>query len=102
MKPTKGVNQRSLFSSENRYSKRASAAAGARDFGENYLQEAEEKIAALADLDLCWHFIGPIQSNKTRRIAELFQWVHSIDRAKITRRLTAWTYRFPLKCQPKS
>lgn len=66
---------------------REAAAAGARDFGENYLQEADDKIAALADLDLCWHFIGPIQSNKTRRIAELFHWVHSIDRLKIARRL---------------
>lgn len=67
---------------------RAAAAAGARDFGENYLQEAESKIAALADLQLCWHFIGPIQSNKTRLIATLFDWVHSVDREKIARRLS--------------
>ena len=67
---------------------RAAAAAGARDFGENYLQEAESKIAALADLPLCWHFIGPIQSNKTRLIAELFDWVHSVDREKVARRLS--------------
>ncbi len=64
------------------------AQAGVRDFGENYLQEAESKIAALASLGLCWHFIGPIQSNKTRMIAELFDWVHSIERDKIARRLS--------------
>lgn len=66
---------------------REAAAAGARDFGENYLQEAEQKIAELAELDLTWHFIGPVQSNKTRGIAESFQWVHSVDREKIARRL---------------
>ena len=60
---------------------------GLTQFGESYLQEAVEKVAALADLPLTWHFIGPIQSNKTRPIAEHFQWVHSIDRAKIARRL---------------
>ncbi len=58
-------------------------AEGQRDFGENYLQEALDKIDALADLDICWHFIGPIQSNKTRPIAENFDWVHSVDRFKI-------------------
>lgn len=67
---------------------REAAAWGQRDFGENYLQEAEEKIGELAELDLCWHFIGPIQSNKTRRIAELFRWVHSVDRTKTARRLS--------------
>jgi pyridoxal phosphate enzyme (YggS family) len=61
---------------------------GLRDFGENYLQEALEKIEALIDLNLCWHFIGPIQSNKTRPIAEHFNWVHSVERAKIARRLS--------------
>lgn len=60
---------------------------GQSHFGESYLQEAVEKIAALADLPLTWHFIGPIQSNKTRPIAEHFHWVHSIDREKIARRL---------------
>ncbi len=64
------------------------ALAGVKDFGENYLQEAESKIAALANLGLCWHFIGPIQSNKTRLIAELFDWVHSVEREKIARRLS--------------
>jgi len=66
---------------------RAAHAAGQRDFGENYVQEAMEKIAALSDLPLCWHFIGPIQRNKTRAIAEHFDWVHSVDRVKIAQRL---------------
>ena len=62
--------------------------AGLLDFGENYLQEALEKQAELADLPLAWHFIGPIQSNKTKPIAEHFDWVHSIDRLKIAQRLS--------------
>jgi len=66
---------------------RAAYAAGQREFGENYLQEAMEKIAALSDLPLVWHFIGPIQSNKTRAIAEHFDWVHSVAREKIAQRL---------------
>jgi len=57
-------------------------------FGENYAQEMAEKAAALADLPLCWHFIGPIQSNKTALIAEVSDWVHSIDRLKVARRLS--------------
>jgi len=60
---------------------------GQTDFGENYLQEALEKIAALASIPICWHFIGPIQSNKTRVITEQFHWVHSVDREKIAHRL---------------
>ena len=67
---------------------RAAAEAGQRDFGENYVREAQEKMRALSDLPLVWHFIGPIQSNKTRPIAEAFQWVHSIDREKIANRLS--------------
>lgn len=67
---------------------RAAAAAGQRDFGENHLQDALTKLDALGDLDLVWHFIGPVQSNKTRVIAARFQWVHSIDRAKIATRLS--------------
>ncbi|MEM1112595.1 MAG: YggS family pyridoxal phosphate-dependent enzyme [Pseudomonadota bacterium] len=67
---------------------RAAYAAGQRAFGENYLQDALDKIEALADLDIEWHFIGPIQSNKTRPIAAHFHWVHSIDRIKIARRLS--------------
>ncbi len=62
---------------------------GQRDFGENYLQEALDKQAELADLDdIVWHFIGPLQSNKTRAVAEHFAWVHSVDREKIARRLS--------------
>lgn len=64
------------------------AAAGQRAFGENYVQEALEKIRALAPLNLEWHFIGPLQSNKTRPVAERFDWVHSIDRLKIAQRLS--------------
>ncbi len=68
---------------------RAAFDAGLDAFGENYLQEAEDKMAALADLPVAWHFIGPIQSNKTRTIASSFAWVHSVDRLKIARRLAA-------------
>ncbi|MGE8187815.1 YggS family pyridoxal phosphate-dependent enzyme [Pseudomonas sp. NPDC086278] len=67
---------------------REAHAAGLRDFGENYLQEALGKQLELADLPLIWHFIGPIQSNKTRAIAEHFAWVHSVDRLKIAQRLS--------------
>ncbi|MBP5075204.1 YggS family pyridoxal phosphate-dependent enzyme [Pseudomonas chlororaphis] len=67
---------------------REAYAAGLRDFGENYLQEALGKQAELGDLPLSWHFIGPIQSNKTRAIAENFAWVHSVDRLKIAQRLS--------------
>jgi pyridoxal phosphate enzyme (YggS family) len=62
--------------------------AGITDFAENYFQEAEEKITRLKDLSICWHFIGPVQSNKTKGIASLFSWVHSIDRIKIARLLS--------------
>lgn len=67
---------------------REAHAAGIRDFGENYLQEALGKQLELVDLPLIWHFIGPIQSNKTRAIAEHFDWVHSVDRLKIAQRLS--------------
>ncbi|QXI05928.1 YggS family pyridoxal phosphate-dependent enzyme [Pseudomonas tensinigenes] len=67
---------------------REAYAAGLRDFGENYLQEALGKQLELAGLPLIWHFIGPIQSNKTRAIAEHFDWVHSVDRLKIAQRLS--------------
>jgi PLP dependent protein len=68
---------------------RAAHTAGQRAFGENYVQEALDKIEALADLRnaLEWHFIGPLQSNKTRPVAEHFDWVHSVDRLKIAQRL---------------
>ena len=62
---------------------------GQRRFGENYVQEAVDKIDMLSDLDIEWHFIGPIQSNKTKLIAAKFDWVHSIDRLKIAERLSA-------------
>lgn len=61
--------------------------AGQHAFGENYLQEALEKMTQLSELPLQWHFIGPIQSNKTRPIAEHFSWVHGVDRLKIAQRL---------------
>jgi len=66
---------------------RQACMAGQYAFGENYLQEALGKMEQLSDLPLQWHFIGPIQSNKTRPIAEHFHWVHSIDRLKIAQRL---------------
>lgn len=68
---------------------RAAHAVGQRHFGESYAQEAIAKMDMLADLDLVWHFVGPLQSNKTRSIAERFAWVHSVDRLKIAERLSA-------------
>ncbi|CBJ36935.1 conserved protein of unknown function, Predicted pyridoxal phosphate-dependent enzyme [Ralstonia solanacearum CMR15] len=73
---------------------RAAHAAGQRLFGENYVQEGTTKTCALTDLRngpeaIAWHFIGPLQSNKTRAVAEHFDWVHSIDRLKIAERLSA-------------
>lgn len=68
---------------------REAVAAGQGAFGENYVQEAVDKAAALAGLDLEWHFIGPLQSNKTRRVAENFAWVHSVDRLSSAERLAA-------------
>ncbi|WGL15133.1 YggS family pyridoxal phosphate-dependent enzyme [Microbulbifer bruguierae] len=67
---------------------RAARSAGQRHFGENYLQEALEKQQALTDLDIVWHFIGPLQSNKTRDVAANFQWMHTVDRLKVARRLS--------------
>ncbi len=61
---------------------------GQREFGENYLQEALAKQDRLAHFDICWHFIGPLQSNKTRPIAARFAWVHGVDRLKIAERLS--------------
>ena len=68
---------------------REAAAAGQHAFGENYVQEACNKAAELADPGLEWHFIGPLQSNKTRQVAENFAWVHSVDRLKIAERLAS-------------
>ena len=67
----------------------AAAECGVTHFGESYLQEALEKIAALQDRQLTWHFIGRIQSNKTRPVAESFAWVHAVDRLRIAERLSA-------------
>lgn len=69
---------------------REAFAAGERHFGENYVQEALDKIAALSDLreQIEWHMIGPLQSNKTRAVAERFDWVHTVDRLKIAQRLS--------------
>lgn len=68
---------------------REAFASGQTAFGENYVQEALVKIRTLSDLPLEWHFIGPLQSNKTRPVAEHFAWVHSIDRLKVAQRLAA-------------
>ncbi len=68
---------------------REAAAAGQRAFGENYVQEGVDKVCELVDLGLEWHFIGPLQSNKSRLVAEHFDWVHSVDRLKIAERLSA-------------
>ena len=65
------------------------AAAGQRDFGENQAQEGLDKIASVGDEELVWHFIGHLQTNKTRGVAEHFDWVHSVDRLKIARRLSS-------------
>ena len=67
---------------------REAAAAGQRAFGENYVQEGAAKVDELAGLGLEWHFIGPLQSNKTRLVANRFSWVHSVDRLKIAERLS--------------
>ena len=67
----------------------AAGAAGQQAFGENYVQEGVDKIRATVDHDFCWHFIGPLQSNKTRPVAEHFAWVHSVDRLKLAERLSA-------------
>jgi PLP dependent protein len=76
---------------------RLAATAGVTDFGENYLKEALAKMDQLADLSLQWHFIGAIQSNKTRAIAERFDWVHSVDRLNVARRLSE---QRPFHAQP--
>jgi pyridoxal phosphate enzyme (YggS family) len=62
--------------------------AGVHDFGENYVQEALRKLGILVDLDICWHFVGALQSNKTREVAHHFDWVHTVDRKKIAQRLS--------------
>lgn len=68
----------------------AAYAAGQRHFGENYLQEAQAKIAAITQPDICWHFIGAIQSNKCRAIAANFSWVHSVNSLKVAQKLSQY------------
>ncbi len=68
---------------------RAAFRAGISDFGENYVTEAVDKCIQCSDLDITWHFLGPLQSNKTRQVAEHFDWIHSVDRLKIAQRLNA-------------
>ena len=68
---------------------RAAFHAGISDFGENYVTEAVDKCILCSDLDITWHFLGPLQSNKTRQVAEHFDWIHSVDRLKIAQRLNA-------------
>jgi pyridoxal phosphate enzyme (YggS family) len=67
---------------------RAAVTAGLTDLGENYVQEAADKMSRVGDHAVTWHFIGALQSNKTREVAEIFQWVHTVDRLKIARRLS--------------
>ena len=86
-RPADGVRVLAVSKTKPPQAVRAAAEVGQREFGENHVQDALTKLDALADLDLVWHFIGPIQSNKTRVVATRFDWVHSIDRAKIARRL---------------
>ncbi|EED31906.1 pyridoxal phosphate enzyme, YggS family [gamma proteobacterium NOR5-3] len=87
-RPPQSVRVMAVSKTQSAEAVRTAANAGLTDFGENYLQEALDKIAACEDLGLTWHFIGPIQSNKTRPIATSFHWVHSVDREKILRRLS--------------
>ena len=75
---------------------RSAAAAGITDFGENYVQEALPKISATQDLGLAWHFIGRIQRNKARDIAQHFQWIHTLDRVEVAQRLSRFCTGEPL------
>ncbi len=84
---TQSVNLLAVSKAQSALAIREAYAAGQKLFGENYLQEALDKQSQLADLAIEWHFIGPIQSNKTQLIAQHFDWVHSIDRLKIAQRL---------------
>ena len=84
---TQSVNLLAVSKAQSAQAIREAYAAGQKLFGENYLQEALDKQSQLADLAIEWHFIGPIQSNKTQLIAQHFNWVHSIDRLKIAQRL---------------
>lgn len=89
-RPVRSVTLLSVSKTFSAEAVREAFAAGERSFGENYVQEGVDKIAALADLreQIVWHLIGPLQSNKTRTVAEQFDWVHSVDRLKIAERLS--------------
>ena len=87
-RPAASVRLLAVSKTKSSESIRQAYLAGQHDFGESYLQEALQKIQQLEDLDISWHFIGAIQSNKTRDIAANFDWVHSVDRLKIARRLS--------------
>jgi pyridoxal phosphate enzyme (YggS family) len=86
-RPLDSVTLLAVSKSQGAAAVRQAAAAGLTEFGESYVQEALPKIAALRDLPLTWHFIGGIQGNKTRVIAEHFAWVHAVDRLRIAERL---------------
>ena len=87
-RPAKSVKLLAVSKKQDPGKLREAFAAGITDFGENYLQEAQVKMKQLSDLQLVWHFIGPIQANKTRGLAEHFHWIHSVDRLKIAHRLS--------------
>ena len=89
-RPVQSVTLLAVSKTHDAAAVREALAAGAHDFGENYVQEALDKSAALADVraQIVWHLIGPLQSNKTRVVAEHFDWVHSVDRLKIAQRLS--------------
>ena len=91
MRPVESVTLLAVTKTVRADAVRAAVAAGEHRFGENYVQEGVEKIALLADLRsrIEWHLIGPLQSNKTRVVAEAFDWVHSVDRLKTAQRLSA-------------
>jgi pyridoxal phosphate enzyme (YggS family) len=87
-RPPQSVTLLAISKGQSAAALRAVCAAGQRDFGESYLQEGLDKIGALADRNPIWHYVGQIQSNKTRPIAEHFQWVHTVDRLRIAERLS--------------
>jgi PLP dependent protein len=89
-RPVQSVTLLCVSKTQNAQAVREAVQAGERHFGENYAQEGLDKMAQLADLraQLHWHFIGPLQSNKTRAVAQAFDWVHSVDRLKIAQRLS--------------
>ena len=88
-RPERSVNLLAVSKLHSAQAVRTLHEAGQTAFGENYVQEALDKMAALADLPLQWHLIGPLQSNKTQQVAAHFDWVHSVDRLKIAQRLSA-------------